>query len=76
MTAPIISENIWGDTEVTLSYWTVQYYQPSGMGNTATFENISAASQEEAVRLAASYNRIERYNIYRLYAFKQEARIF
>jgi len=75
-TAPVISEDIWGDTEVVKSYWTVQYYQPSGLGNAATFTNIYAASQEDAIEIAASSNRIEFYNRYRLYAFKQASREF
>ncbi len=49
MTAPIISENIWGDTEeVEQAYYTVYVYKFDGMGNEATYENILADSQEDA----------------------------
>ncbi len=74
MTAPIISENIWGDTEVVeQSYYTVYVYKFDGMGNEATYENILADSQEDACeRVGNSYY----YQRNPKYAYKQAQRIF
>jgi hypothetical protein len=74
ITAPTISENIWGDTEVAQqSYYTVYVYKHDGMGNEATYANILAESPEDATeRVANSYY----YHTNPKYAFKQESRVF
>jgi hypothetical protein len=74
MNAPIINENIWGDTEVAQqSYYTVYVYKYDGMGNEATYTNILADSAEDAMeRVGNSYY----YQRNPKYAYKQSAREF
>ncbi len=74
MTAPNISENIWGDTEVAEQfYYTVYVYKFTGMGNEATYTNILADSAEDACeRVGNSYY----YQRNPKYAYKQASRIF
>jgi hypothetical protein len=75
MNAPIINEDIWGDTEVIeQSYYTVYVYKYTGMGNEYTYENILADSSEDACqRVARSYSW---YRLNPIAAYKQESRVF
>lgn len=78
MIAPIIFANLWeGDIEIVeKSYWTARYYKPSGFELEHEWTNIYAASEEDAKAYARSRWSIAQGLMYRLYAFKQDARIF
>ena len=75
MIAPVISEDIWGDTP-ELTYYTVRYYNPSGIGVEREWTNVPATSEEHAKRQAQGSYNIAQGNMYRLYAFKQEKRVW
>ncbi len=75
MQAPIISEDIWGDDlkAVEQCYYTVYVYKHTGLGQEATFENVLADSQEDAMARVAGSNPWLRTNP--MYAYKQDGRI-
>jgi hypothetical protein len=77
MNAPVISEDIWGDTqeEVEQAYYTVRYYNPSGFGVEREWLNVCATSEQDAKWFAQGNYRIAQGNMYRLCAFKQGKRI-
>ncbi len=77
MTAPIISENIWGDTEeVEQAYYTIRFYNPSGFGVEQEWTNVPATSEEDAKWQVQGSWGIAQGLMYRLDAFKQASRIF
>ena len=71
---PEISENIWGD-EPQQAYYEVKYYNPSGFGVERTWVNVLATGEQEAKWFAQSNYGIAQGNMYRVYAFKQNARV-
>jgi hypothetical protein len=74
MTAPVISENLWGDEEVQ-AYYTVRCYNASGIGVTHEMFNVYAKSEAEAKEVMQLQYRIARGLLYCLYAFKQDGRV-
>lgn len=74
MTAPVISEDIWGD-EVEQTYYTVRYYNATGFGVEQEWTNVYAKSETEAKDVAITNYRIAQCNLYRVYAVKQAGRI-
>ena len=72
----ILDNDLWGDTEVEQSYYTIRYYNPSGFGVEQEWTNVPAASEEDAKEQAQGSYRIAQGLMYRLCAFKQASRIF
>ena len=70
---PSISENIWGD-EPEQAYYTVRYYNASGIGVEMEWTNVHG-TEAEAIDYGRTNYRIGAGNAYRLYAFKQNGRI-
>ena len=70
---PIISENIWGD-EKPQAFYTVRYYNASGIGVEMEWKNVYG-TEAEAKDYGRTNYRIGAGNAYRLYAFKQAGRI-
>lgn len=74
MQAPVISESLWSeDTEQ--AYYTVRFYNASGIGVQFEMQNVYAASEQEAKQVMQLQYRIAQGLLYRLYAFKQNGRI-
>jgi hypothetical protein len=72
MTAPVISENIWGD-EPEQAYYTVYVYKHTGLGDEATVQNVLAVTPEDAMARVAGSKPWLRTNP--MYAYKQDGRI-
>lgn len=72
---PVISRDIWGDEEAEeKAYYTVRYYNASGVGIEMEWKNIYG-TEAEAKDYGRTNYRIGASNAYRLYAFKQSGRI-
>lgn len=76
ITAPVISEDIWGDEPVAQqAYYTVRCYNASGIGVIHEMFNVYAKSEAEAKEVMQLRYRIAQSLLYCLYAFKQAGRI-
>ena len=74
MAAPIIHEDIWNETP-ELTYYTIRIYNPSGFGVAWERVNVPATSIEDARNQGRGSYRLSQGEMYRVYAFKQEARV-
>jgi hypothetical protein len=75
MQAPIINEDIWTRPVPEITYYTIRIYNPSGFGVTKEWVNVPATSIEDAKRQGAGSYRLAQGEMYRVVAFKQEARV-
>ena len=58
-----------------MQYYTVRFYNASGIGVQFELMNVYAASEEAAKEIMQLRYRISHQSVYRLYAFKQAGRI-
>ena len=75
MQAPIIFADIWGEEIEEKSYWTVRYFNANGFGVEKEWTNVYG-TEAEVKEFAQLDWYIPQGCMYRVYAFKQESRVF
>lgn len=70
-----LSNDLWDEEVQQQAYYTVRYYNASGIGVEQERMNVLASSEQEAKDIFCSTYRVFQGSMYRLYAFLQEGRI-